>query len=82
MLGFKKPSLVFYTQKPVQFFRRKESLSQYLTESSANIDSETLLMISREKEIRKVAELQPQDYQQLEHKGVYRLIRVPKSMFE
>lgn len=81
MLGFKKPSLVFYTQQPIQFFRRQESLSQYLTESSGKIDSDTLLMISREKEIRKVAKLQPQDYQQLEHKGVYKLIRVAKSMF-
>ena len=82
MLGFKKPSLVFYTQQPVKFFRRKKSLIQYLTESSADIDSDTLLMISREKEIRKKAQLQPQDYQLLEHKGVYKLIRVPKSIFE
>ncbi|MGK7897291.1 MAG: ArnT family glycosyltransferase [Xenococcus sp. (in: cyanobacteria)] len=82
MLGFKKPSLVFYTQQPVQFFRRKKSLSQYLIESSDNIDSDTLLMISREKEIRKRAKLKPQDYQQLEHKGVYKLIRVPKSIFK
>ena len=77
MLGFKKPSLVFYTQQPVKFFRRNQSLTEYLTESEADIQSDTLLMITREKEIRKVAKLQPQEYQLLEHKGVYKLIRVP-----
>ena len=77
MLGFKKPSLVFYTQQPVKFFRRNQSLTEYLTESEADIQSDTLLMISREKEIRKVAKLEPQEYQLLEHKGVYKLIRVP-----
>ncbi len=82
MLGFKKPSLVFYTQQPVKFFRRHQSLTEYLTESSADIDSDTLLIISRQKEIRKVAKLQAQDYQQLEHKGIYKLIRVPKSIFK
>ena len=81
MLGFKKPSLVFYTQQPVQFFRRNQSLTEYLIESSADINSETLLIISRQKEIRKVAKLKPQDYQQLEHQGLYKLIRVPKSKF-
>ena len=81
MLGFKKPSLVFYTQQPVQFFRRKKSLSKYITEASANIDFDTFLMVSREKELRKKAKLQPQDYQQLDQKGVYKLIRVPKSLF-
>ena len=81
MLGFKKPSLVFYTQKPVKFFRRHQSLTEYLTESAADIKSDTLLIISRQKEIRKVAKLQAQDYQQLEYKGIYKLIRVPKSKY-
>ncbi|ELS03423.1 PMT family glycosyltransferase, 4-amino-4-deoxy-L-arabinose transferase [Xenococcus sp. PCC 7305] len=81
MLGFKKPSLVFYTQQPVQFFRRKKSLSEYITEFDADIKSDTFLLISRAKEIRKVAKLQPQDYQQLAKKGVYNLIRVLKAQF-
>ncbi len=77
MLGFKKPSLVFYTRQPVKFFRKNQFLTEYLTESAPDIKSDSLLMISREKEIRKVAKLQPQDYQLLEHQGVYKLIRVP-----
>jgi len=80
MLGFKKPSLVFYTQQSVKFFRRGKSLSKYIAESSADIESDTFLMISREKELRNKAKLQPQDYLQLEQQGVYKLIRVQWSM--
>ena len=77
MVGFKKPSLVFYTQQPVSFFKRRSDLIMYLAEERNKIDSSTVLIIGRTKDIEKIVNLEPEDYQPLDSKGVYNLLRIP-----
>ena len=54
MVGFMKPSLVFYTQKPVQFFKNKEKLSTYAATDNDLSRSLSTLLVGRPKDIKKV----------------------------
>jgi 4-amino-4-deoxy-L-arabinose transferase-like glycosyltransferase len=86
MIGFKKPSIVFYSQRPVQYFDTRNFLKpynepiDYLKDSVLN-SSQGLnaLVISRPKDLSKIG-LKPQDYQVLNHQGSYLLIRIDKRM--
>jgi 4-amino-4-deoxy-L-arabinose transferase-like glycosyltransferase len=76
MVGFKKPSLVFYTQRSVNFIKHPEDANYYLNQKQnepSNLNSS--LLVLRTKEMKEM-NLQPQDYQQLNRRGVYRLIRI------
>ena len=77
MVGFKKPSVVFYTQQPVSFFKRKSHLRKYLAANKSNIDSDTVLIVGRPKDIKKIVNLEPNNYQPLTTQGVYVLARIP-----
>lgn len=77
MVGFQKPSLVFYTQQPVSFFKRKSDLRSYLAEHENNIDSSTVLIVGRPKDVEKIVNLEEEDYQSLSTEGVYNLVRIP-----
>lgn len=76
MVGFKKPSLVFYTQRSVTFIKQPDDAKNYLNQKVRNQFGSTLLVL-RTKEIEQM-NLQPQDYQQLNRRGVYRLIRIAR----
>jgi 4-amino-4-deoxy-L-arabinose transferase-like glycosyltransferase len=82
MVGFKKPSLVFYSQQSVNFFKRKSDLKMYLGENQNKIDSSTVLIVGREKDLEKIVNLEPTDYQSLESKSVYNLIRIPLKQIQ
>ncbi|MBF2020430.1 MAG: glycosyltransferase family 39 protein [Hydrococcus sp. C42_A2020_068] len=77
MVGFKKPSVVFYTQQSVGFFwtcdRSATSFLQNLVNTS--LDDSTVLIIGQPDDIEETG-LQPQDYRVLEEKAPYQLIRV------
>lgn len=76
MVGFKKPSLVFYTQRFVHFIKHPEEANNYLNQKQQEQSNSTSsLLVLRTNEIKKM-NLQPQNYQQLDRKGVYRLIRI------
>jgi 4-amino-4-deoxy-L-arabinose transferase-like glycosyltransferase len=86
MIGFKKPSIVFYSQRPVQYFDTRNFLKpynepiDYLKDSVVNSsNSLNALVISRPKDLSKIG-LKPQDYQVLNHQGSYLLIRIDKRM--
>ena len=76
MVGFKKPTLVFYSQKPILFFKKNYRYQEYWDNNHSLIKSKTSLIIGREKELRKIAKLQPEDYQQLSQHSVYKLVRM------
>jgi 4-amino-4-deoxy-L-arabinose transferase-like glycosyltransferase len=76
MVGFQKPSLVFYTQRYIDFIKQPEKASNYLRKKQHNQANSSLLIL-RTTELKKM-NLQPGDYQQLIRTGVYRLIRIPK----
>ena len=77
MVGFQKPTLVFYTQRPIKFFIHPQALNSYLeTQTDQLTQSKQILLISRPKEM-KILNLQSSDYQQIDVQGVYQLIRLP-----
>ena len=76
MIGFQKPTLVFYTQHPVSFFKHPQELNSYLqTQTDKFARSTQILLVSRPKEIKRL-NLQPQDYQKIDDRGAYQLIRL------
>ena len=81
LVGFKKPSLVFYTRQPVSFFKRRSDLREDLAESD-RLDSETVLIVGREKDIEKILNLEQESYNPIDSKGVYSLIRIPLQSIE
>lgn len=82
MVGFKKPTLVFYSQQPVSFFKRQSDLKSFLLEDKFSINSDTVLIVGREKDIEKIINLEAGDYNPLLTKGVYNLIRIPLKQIQ
>ena len=79
MVGFQKPTLVFYTQRPVNFLKHPQDVKNYLSTQTGKITPSTqILLISRAKEISRL-NLQLQDYQQIDTQGAYQLIRLQIS---
>ena len=77
LVGFKKPSLVFYTREPVSFFKRRSDLREHLAINTNSTDSATVLIVGRTKDIKKIVNLEPEDYRAIDSRGVYELIRFP-----
>lgn len=76
MIGFKKPSVVFYTQRPVTYVTETEKAVAYIQELSAESpDGFAVMLLSYPKRLR---QLQPQlpPYQNLGKAGAYQLVRV------
>ncbi|MGK7876996.1 MAG: ArnT family glycosyltransferase [Xenococcaceae cyanobacterium] len=79
MVGFKKPSVAFYTQRQVQFFKtNRRGINDLKNTADIQAHPSTVLILSRQKDMTKLR-LQPQDYQRLDKKGRYQLIRVSKQ---
>ena len=77
MIGFEKPTLVFYTHQPVTFLKHPKAVSNYLQIHENNLKRSTqILLVSRAKDIKRL-KLQPQDYQKIDAQGAYHLIRLP-----
>ncbi len=92
MVGFKKPTVVFYTQSPVNYIKQNRAAGEYIqkqklqkkeTQASQTQESQTqesssdsILIITQPKKLPKMG-LEPSDYQDLGRKGAYQLIRVP-----
>ncbi|MGF1479513.1 MAG: ArnT family glycosyltransferase [Cyanophyceae cyanobacterium] len=73
MAGFRKPSLVFYTQgRSVKFFKTNGRLREHLAN---NAYPNSVLLLSHPDKTEEY-ELEPQDYQTLATQGAYQLIRV------
>ncbi|MBE9169902.1 glycosyltransferase family 39 protein [Pleurocapsales cyanobacterium LEGE 06147] len=80
MIDFKKPSVVFYARRGVHFFKHQKELEAYLArDGGTKIKSPTILILSRAKHINRLG-IQPKDYQQLDTKQAYQLIRVPTKV--
>ncbi|MEA5539870.1 glycosyltransferase family 39 protein [Limnoraphis robusta Tam1] len=88
MIGFRKPSVVYYSERHVVFYTvldffkglMEDQPIYNLFDSIQNRPNpSTIMVISRLKELERLG-LQDQDYQILEEKGRYLLIRVEKKM--
>ena len=81
MVGFEKPSLVFYTQRPVTFFSFFEFALIYMQQSAVkNPASPSVLILAQ---YNKTGEefLQPGQSKTIAEAGSYKLIRVSKKPF-
>jgi 4-amino-4-deoxy-L-arabinose transferase-like glycosyltransferase len=82
MIGFKKPSVVFYTQRSVIFVKETENAAAYIENLAATkAHPSSVLILSQPKRLKKLG-LQPTEYQNLGKAGAYQLIRVFKSRTE
>jgi 4-amino-4-deoxy-L-arabinose transferase-like glycosyltransferase len=79
MVGFWKPSLVFYTQGPVTYYRAVRKAIDYIKESK-NPTSPSILVLGYPEKFVQLG-LQPNQYQLVDSRGAYQLARVPRTAF-
>ncbi|WP_052638515.1 ArnT family glycosyltransferase, partial [Kamptonema sp. PCC 6506] len=79
MIGFPKPSLVFYTQDSVTYYRLTRAGIEYI-QKSQNQSPPSVLILGYPEKFTQMG-LQPNQYQILDAKGAYQLARVPKQIF-
>ena len=70
---FEKPSLVFYSQRPIAFFDRPQKAQADLEQLRQTTDTRTALMVITPDALD---QLNPQHYQVMQTAGIYQLIRI------
>lgn len=75
--GFDKPSLVFYSQRPITFLMRPTETISYIQNTSKETNK-TLLLIATEQALTTTG-LEATQYQAVSQSGIYQLVRVLKS---
>jgi 4-amino-4-deoxy-L-arabinose transferase-like glycosyltransferase len=80
MIGFEKPTVVFYTQRPVRYFDKATKAINYLESKSENEPNPRSVIILTQPKILQEIKLQPHQYQNLGASGAYQLIRVSKQL--
>jgi 4-amino-4-deoxy-L-arabinose transferase-like glycosyltransferase len=79
MIGFSKPSIVFYMQRPVVFLPEVSRVQQDLRRLAERTEgAESVLVMGRDVKLRE-AGLSEDQYQLIEQAGVYQLVRMPFS---
>jgi 4-amino-4-deoxy-L-arabinose transferase-like glycosyltransferase len=74
MVGFQKPSLVFYTQKPILFLSRSRGALNRLRRDYPNLTS--ILIVGYPEKIEDL-DLAANEYEAIAEVGAYQMIRVP-----
>ncbi len=83
MVGFEKPSVVFYTQRSVNYFDDNKEAIRHIEKLGANSSNPPSVLILIEfKRFNKIKEkwLKPNEYTNLGSAGAYHLIRVSKQV--
>jgi 4-amino-4-deoxy-L-arabinose transferase-like glycosyltransferase len=80
MIGFAKPSVVFYSHLPVTYYRLPKGAIDYIEESHNNQTSSSILVLGYPDKFVQFG-LLPNEYQLLESRGAYQLARVPRTAF-
>ncbi len=77
MLGFKKPSIVFYSHIHVNYLGFPQEAVEHIKKQAAKgLKPRSLLLLAEQKKFLQM-DLQPDDYKNLSTKGAYNLVRVP-----
>lgn len=76
MVGYTKPSLVFYTQTPFTFISEHDKLLPTLQRLKRNRKRRSVLLVVRARKL-KDTQLSSNQYQFLSQSGVFQLIRIP-----
>jgi len=77
MIGFKKPSVTFYSQSLVTYADSENDIDIYLAKNAEKLPP-TVLIIGRKKDLLAVG-IPGKDDQNLDTRGVYHLVRVNKG---
>lgn len=81
MVGFEKPTVVFYSQRPMLFFRRSRSTLRYIeTYSLRQRETDSLLILTHPWKLKDLG-LSPAVIEPLDQAGTYLLVRVNKSVW-
>lgn len=80
MIGFEKPSLVFYSQRPVTYFKKTKKAIAYIKKKVATQPNPPSFLILTESKRLPRTGLKPDEYTHLGHAGGYDLIRVSKQV--
>jgi len=76
MLGFAKPSVTFYTQRPVTYFRFDEMAIAHLQQVATTQPTHpSVLILNRPGKLIE-NQLKPEEYKKLGSSGIYQLLRV------
>ncbi|MEH2350229.1 MAG: glycosyltransferase family 39 protein [Nostoc sp.] len=77
MLGFKKPSVVFYSHIHVNYLGfPQEAIEHIKTQAAKGLKPPSVLLLAEQKKFLQM-DLQPDDYKSLSTKGAYNLVRIP-----
>ncbi|MFB2773312.1 ArnT family glycosyltransferase [Pelatocladus sp. BLCC-F211] len=77
MVGFQKPTVVFYSQRPVNYIKMSAAAGDYVrTQAVKKTQSDSILVLAQPKKFPEMG-LQQNSYQSLGKSGAYQLIRVP-----
>jgi len=76
MVGYSKPSLVFYTQNPFTFIAEHDEVIPTLQRLKRNRKRRSVLLVVRARKI-KDTHLSPNQYQLISQSGVFQLVRIP-----
>jgi 4-amino-4-deoxy-L-arabinose transferase-like glycosyltransferase len=76
MLGFKKPSVVFYSHQQVVFVKNDDFLPQFRSQLEKYPSNSSILLLTQDYRLKQL-KLRPQDYRIIDKKGTYLLVRIP-----
>ncbi|BAY47191.1 glycosyl transferase family protein [Scytonema sp. HK-05] len=77
MVGFKKPTVVFYTRRPVTYVKVSSVAGKYIQDKAAKkAQPASVLVLAQPKKFPEMG-LKRSDYENLGTSGAYELIRVP-----
>ncbi|MTJ54779.1 glycosyltransferase family 39 protein [Anabaena sp. UHCC 0253] len=77
MVGFKKPTVTFYTQQLINYIPSSPQVLEYIQKQESQPTRPQSLLILVEQEKLREMELPPDNYKSLHSKGAYHLIRFP-----
>jgi len=75
MVGFKKPTVTFYTKQNVNYIKFSQAALQYIQNPGFSKTKLSLLMLIEQEKFQEM-DLQPDTYKSLATKGAYHLIRI------
>jgi 4-amino-4-deoxy-L-arabinose transferase-like glycosyltransferase len=76
MVGFKKPTVTFYTQQKINYIKFSQQALEYIQKQASQSTKPSLLMIVENRKFQEM-DLQPDNYKNIATKGAYHLIRIP-----
>jgi 4-amino-4-deoxy-L-arabinose transferase-like glycosyltransferase len=77
MVGFKKPSVTFYTQTTVNYIKFSKDALDYIQKQATKKPQPASLLLLAEQEKFTEMNLPPDDYKSISTKGAYHLVRIP-----